>query len=338
MIDRNPTGTSSDFPFGRFVYWLIRQNIENGSRLSDAKLLAAIRSEFPDREIPQSIAEYRNYCRTQPHRMGAGLPRLDETLTVAQRKEFRRFTGRSAFGARLVDAAKRGTLSAANSTGFLNGPVPTGTIVTVAHEFPGRRSYKLHWRGIWHNRLEQQDLESVLGLSAKPKKKGGQSGYGSQAAIGIVWDHFVNRYNSLDPSIQYSTKDLFSQPNQANLQKIAARLGPKDYASLFDLEGLKTETQVFRTKRSRKLRDAAFVAANGVCCVCDRDFSKQLGGRGKRVLQVHHRDQLSAREVPSLTKLSDLAVVCANCHLLLHLDPKNALKVEDLREMLRADG
>jgi predicted HNH restriction endonuclease len=63
-----------------------------------------------------------------------------------------------------------------------------------------------------------------------------------------------------------------------------------------------------------------------------------LDGRGVRVLQVHHRKQLSAREAPSITKLGDLAVVCANCHLLLHLDPKNALKVEKLREMLEADG
>lgn len=104
-----------------------------------------------------------------------------------------------------------------------------------------------------------------------------------------------------------------------------------------DIEGLKTEVRVLKTKRSRKLRYTAFEAANGICCVCDRDFSKILNGRGIRVLQVHHRDQLSAREVPSVTKQSDLAVVCANCHLLLHLDSEKALSVNELREMLRAD-
>jgi predicted HNH restriction endonuclease len=55
-------------------------------------------------------------------------------------------------------------------------------------------------------------------------------------------------------------------------------------------------------------------------------------------LQVHHREQLSTRDAPSLTKVKDLAVVCANCHLRLHLDPKNAMSVKDLREMLQADG
>ena len=55
-------------------------------------------------------------------------------------------------------------------------------------------------------------------------------------------------------------------------------------------------------------------------------------------MQVHHRKQLSSRDTPTVTKVSDLAVVCANCHLLLHLDQEKALGVEELREMLRVDG
>jgi predicted HNH restriction endonuclease len=110
------------------------------------------------------------------------------------------------------------------------------------------------------------------------------------------------------------------------------------FADVLDIEGLKTEAFQLHKKRSRKLRDAAFRAASGVCCVCDRNFSKVLGGRGVRVLQVHHREQLSAREIPSVTRQSDLAVVCANCHLLLHLDSERALSIEELRTMLLADG
>jgi 5-methylcytosine-specific restriction protein A len=56
---------------------------------------------------------------------------------------------------------------------------------------------------------------------------------------------------------------------------------------------------------------------------------------GKRVLQVHHRKQLSSRDAPALTKPEDLAVVCANCHLLIHYDPKRALSVKALRKKLK---
>jgi hypothetical protein len=104
-----------------------------------------------------------------------------------------------------------------------------------------------------------------------------------------------------------------------------------------DIEGTKTEVLRLTTKRSRRLRDTAFIAAKGLCSVCDRDFSLLLEGRGVRVLQVHHRKQLSAFEMPRRTKLNDLAVVCANCHALLHLDSDAPLRVEELRRMLKRD-
>ena len=110
------------------------------------------------------------------------------------------------------------------------------------------------------------------------------------------------------------------------------------YADESDIEGTKTEVLRFTTKRSRRLRDLAFRAANNICSVCDRDFSTMLDGRGVLVLQVHHRLQLASRDAPSVTKLSDLVVVCANCHLLIHLDSKKALPVQTLRNMLRANG
>jgi len=113
---------------------------------------------------------------------------------------------------------------------------------------------------------------------------------------------------------------------------------PARYAGESDIEGTKTEVILLKTKRSRRLRDSAFKAADGVCCVCGRDFSKLLGGQGVRVLQVHHCEQLAARDEPSVTKVTDLAVVCANCHLLLHLDADQALSVDELRRMLVDDG
>lgn len=112
----------------------------------------------------------------------------------------------------------------------------------------------------------------------------------------------------------------------------------KCFADESAIEGTKTEVVQKQTKRSRKLRDKALNLAHGVCSVCKRDFSELLRGRAVRVLQVHHCKQLAPSDKPKVTKLSDLAVVCANCHLLLHLDPKNALSIAALREMLEEDG
>jgi predicted HNH restriction endonuclease len=105
-----------------------------------------------------------------------------------------------------------------------------------------------------------------------------------------------------------------------------------------DIEGLRIEYRATRAKRSQRLRKTALRRANGQCAVCGRDFSHFLGGRGKRVLQVHHRMQLAASKVPRITALDDLVVVCANCHLLIHLDPRRAYGVDELRGELKNDG
>lgn len=109
-------------------------------------------------------------------------------------------------------------------------------------------------------------------------------------------------------------------------------------AGATDIEGVTTETKVFRRGRSRRLRELALDRAKGICSVCRRDFAKVLSGRGVRVLQVHHRKQLAASDAPRVTKLTDLAVVCANCHLLIHLDPKHAKRVESLRHRLASES
>lgn len=102
------------------------------------------------------------------------------------------------------------------------------------------------------------------------------------------------------------------------------------------IEGLRTETVTYVRGRSRQLRDRALEDSKGACCVCDVDYSELLDGKGVRVLQVHHRKQLAASDAPRLTSLKDLAVVCANCHLLIHMDSKRALSVEELKQMLSA--
>jgi 5-methylcytosine-specific restriction protein A len=103
------------------------------------------------------------------------------------------------------------------------------------------------------------------------------------------------------------------------------------------IEGLLTETVRYVRGRSRQLRDLALRNSGGVCCICDIDYRRILDGKGVRVLQVHHRKQLAAMDSPRVTALSDLAVVCANCHMLIHMNPKQALSIEDLRQMLGKD-
>lgn len=107
---------------------------------------------------------------------------------------------------------------------------------------------------------------------------------------------------------------------------------PIPIAEPLAIEGLKTETVRYIRGRSRYLRDLVLKESLGICCVCDVDYSRVLDGDGVRVLQVHHRNQLAIDDVPRVTRLQDLAVVCTNCHMLIHINPKSALTIEELRK------
>jgi 5-methylcytosine-specific restriction protein A len=80
--------------------------------------------------------------------------------------------------------------------------------------------------------------------------------------------------------------------------------------------------------RERWLRDAKIAQAKAAndgrlpCEVpgCGFDFFEVYGEIGRDYAQVHHLSPLGDRTRPSQTKLSDLAVVCANCHVMIHRD------------------
>jgi 5-methylcytosine-specific restriction protein A len=51
--------------------------------------------------------------------------------------------------------------------------------------------------------------------------------------------------------------------------------------------------------------------------VCAFDFEAAYGGRGREYIEVHHTLPLHASG-ETKTKLSDLVLLCANCHRMVH--------------------
>ena len=55
-----------------------------------------------------------------------------------------------------------------------------------------------------------------------------------------------------------------------------------------------------------------------LCEACDFNFGEVYGELGDGYIECHHIVPLSSLEPNTQTKLSDLALVCANCHRMLH--------------------
>lgn len=54
------------------------------------------------------------------------------------------------------------------------------------------------------------------------------------------------------------------------------------------------------------------------CEVCSMDFEKTYGQLGRGFAECHHKNPLSLRDKNEETSLCDLAIVCSNCHRMLH--------------------
>ena len=92
------------------------------------------------------------------------------------------------------------------------------------------------------------------------------------------------------------------------------------------MEGAERLALVRHRKREQVLREAKLFEAKKAgkgrlkCEVpgCGFDFETVYGALGRDYTQVHHLKPLGDRTKPSQTKLDDLAIVCANCHAMIH--------------------
>ena len=88
-------------------------------------------------------------------------------------------------------------------------------------------------------------------------------------------------------------------------------------------------------KLRRKKLDEAFARHGCVACeVCGFDFEATYGSRGARYAECHHVVPLHASGATT-TRLADLAILCANCHRMIHRsDPW--LTPDQLRSLVQA--
>lgn len=93
-----------------------------------------------------------------------------------------------------------------------------------------------------------------------------------------------------------------------------------------------------RKPRMIRHKKLAVLAATGrlICEVCDFDFVSYYGKQlGEGFAECHHRIPLAELIEESRTRLKDLAIVCANCHRMLHRS-QPMMSVEQLRSLVLA--
>jgi 5-methylcytosine-specific restriction protein A len=153
----------------------------------------------------------------------------------------------------------------------------------------------------------------------------------SQGAKGEqkVWDRFSGRREELRQhaaAIRAAIADL-AVPLAASPDDEDD--GTEEGAVILRLhQSRERDGRLSKKKKTKVLKDTGNLA----CEVCAFDFASQYGDHGVGYAEVHHIKPVSQLSKGEKTRLVDLAVVCANCHRMLHR--KGLLDVALLRLMV----
>ena len=82
-------------------------------------------------------------------------------------------------------------------------------------------------------------------------------------------------------------------------------------------------------KKNKVLKELGYLS----CEVCDFNFTDKYGDRGRDYIECHHNIPISELNEGDVTKLSDLSLLCSNCHRMIHRK-KPWLSIDELKEII----
>ena len=101
------------------------------------------------------------------------------------------------------------------------------------------------------------------------------------------------------------------------------------------VEGTKKSVYTSTYERDPNVRRTFLKGKKLKCEVCGFDFEKTYGKLGAGYIEVHHKKPVS--EGVRMTDLnSDLAMLCSNCHRMIHRGRDHMLTIEELKKIIGA--
>ncbi len=93
--------------------------------------------------------------------------------------------------------------------------------------------------------------------------------------------------------------------------------------------GRERNRKLVQSKRKQALKKHGKL----LCEICEFDFTVQYGSRGEGFMECHHLKPVATLVDGQKTRLDDLALVCANCHRMIHRS-RPWLSIEQVKELL----
>jgi predicted HNH restriction endonuclease len=92
-------------------------------------------------------------------------------------------------------------------------------------------------------------------------------------------------------------------------------------------------------ERDPKAREQAVTIHGYTCMACSLNFEEMYGDWGKGFIHVHHIKPVSTvNGKSSINPRTDLIVLCANCHSMVHRRKDRVLSLEELKNIIKKEA
>ncbi len=181
----------------------------------------------------------------------------------------------------------------------------------------------------------RRGLHTVLGFGTvqalRPPKPNGRPAYffrkdhRFQHVIRVHWQRryegpfaLPRRFTLAQPFIVALRDKRLNTVKTAVGMTVDARPTRKSADAAEALEGEIGRAEAQFRARNRKLVERKKRESDYCCEVCGLNFAKSYGAIGRNFIIAHHLEPIGARRSASVTRLEGIALVCSNCHCMLH--------------------
>lgn len=130
----------------------------------------------------------------------------------------------------------------------------------------------------------------------------------------IVWEDFSEKPSELKRVALHIKTLIFSEESIFNIIDV----DDEEFEEGKILTKLHKKRE--RNQKLIQLKKSQILKQTGklLCEICDFDFESKYGRLGKGYIECHHNKPLSSLKENETIKLSDLSILCSNCHSIIH--------------------
>ncbi len=150
-----------------------------------------------------------------------------------------------------------------------------------------------------------------------------------------VWEDLILIAKEKNPSDELESlldqESIIETTVESDLDSIQAEFSKENYY----VEGGIKPSYTTRYERDLKLRVEAIKIHGTKCQVCGFDFEAVYGSHGRGFIEVHHKVPVSSLEEKTrIDPRTDMAVVCSNCHRMIHRKRDHVLSLREIGDLI----